>query len=142
MDTAKPIANTTVFLRNQYGLQLEEPLRVTSDSTGFYNIKRIKTGTYIVNAWTTYTAMSQLYAQIIQSKRIEVDNSLTVDFVFSENAFKFSLHYKHNPLEAFDGKIKRPDDVTFQAVRPQIYINSKRDTVGATFIEEIDDIKR
>lgn len=139
LESAQPIANATVFLRDQYGLQLEEPLRVTSDSSGFYIIEGIKAGTYIINAWMTYDAINQRYAQVVQSNRIEVDSSLTVDFVFSENAFKFSLHYRHNPLQAFDGKIKRPDNVTFQAVRPQLYINSKKDTVGASFIEKIGD---
>ena len=140
LESAQPIANATVFLTDQYGLQLEKPLRVTSDSTGFYSITGIKEGTDIINAWTTYRAMDQRYAMVIASDRIEIDHSRNIDFVFSENAFKFSLHYKHNPLKAFDGRIKRPDDVTFQAVRPQIYINSKRDTVGATFIEEIEGI--
>lgn len=137
LESAQPIADATVFLRDQYGLQLEEPLRVTSDSSGFYIIEGIKAGTYIVNAWTTYDAINQRYAQVVQSNRIEVESSLTVDFVFSENAFKFSLHYRHHPLQTFDGKIKRPDDVTYKAVRPQLYINSQRDTVSASFIERI-----
>lgn len=138
LESAKPIPNATVFLRNQYGLELEKPLRVTSDSTGFYTIQGIKAGTYIVNAWTSYSALDQRYAFVIQSDRLEVDSSLTVDFVFSENAFKFSLHHRSHPLEAFTPRRKRnSDDVAYKAVRPQLFINSKRDTVFASFIERI-----
>src|SRR5690625_6584025 len=50
LETAKPIANATVFLNNRYGLPLENSLRVRSDSTGFYKIHGIKGGTYIINA--------------------------------------------------------------------------------------------
>lgn len=138
LESAKPIANATVFLKDRYGLQLEKPLMATSDSTGFYSIRGIEADTYIVNAWTTYNAINQRYAQVIQSDRLEVDSSLTVDFVFSENAFKFYLHYKSHPLEAFTPREKRnSDDVAFEAVRPQLYINSNRDTVFASFIERI-----
>jgi|GEM_PF-3219946 len=143
LKTAKPIPNAIIFLNNKYNLTLEDTLRVTSDSTGFYKIAGIKTGTYIINAWTTYRAMNQQYAQVLESNRIKVDSSLTIDFVFSENAFKFSLHYKSHPLEAFTPRKKRSsDDVAFRAVQPQLYINSKRDTVGASFIEKINDYKK
>lgn len=143
LKTAKPIPNATIFLNNKYNLPLEDTLRVTSDSTGFYKIVGIESGTYIINAWTTYRAMNQRYAQVIQSNRIEVDRSLTIDFVFSENDFKFSLHDKFNPQEAFTPRKKRSsDNVARQAVRSQLYIDSQRDTIGASFIEKINEVKK
>jgi len=140
LETAKPIANATVFLNNRYGLPLENSLRVRSDSTGFYKIHGIKGGTYIINAWTTYRAMDQRYAMVIQSNRIEVDSSLSVDFVFSENAFKFWLHLNSHPWEVLEKLKPSSDLVARKAVRPQLYINSYRDTVGASFIEKINNI--
>lgn len=50
LETAKPIANATIFLNNRYNLPLKKSLRVTSDSTGFYRIAGIETGSYIINA--------------------------------------------------------------------------------------------
>lgn len=141
LEKAGPVPKATIFLKDKYGLSLEESLRVMSDSTGFYSITGIKEGTYIINAWTTYEEMNQQYAQVIQSERIKVDSSLTVDFVFSEASFKYSLHFRHHPLQAFDGHTERPDNVVRQAVRPQLFINFRRDTVGASFIEKIGDIK-
>jgi hypothetical protein len=88
LETAKPIRNATIFLNDKYGLSLGDSLRVISDSTGYYRITGIKTGTYIINAWTTYTAINQRYAMVIQSNRIEVDSTLNVNFVFSENDFE------------------------------------------------------
>lgn len=141
LEKAGSVPNATIFLNDKYGLSLEESLRITSDSTGFYKITGIKEGTYIINAWTMYEAMNQRYAQVIQSERIKIDSNLTVDFVFSEASFKYSLHFKHHPLQAFDGQVERPDNVVRQAVSPQLFINSRPDTVGACFIEKISDFK-
>lgn len=139
LETARPIANATIFLTNRYGLPPEDSLRVTSDSTGFYKISGIKAGTYIINAWTAYRAMNQRYAMVIQSNRIEIDRSLNVDFVFSENAFKFHLHLDSHPWEAFAKSKRTSDSVARKAVRPQLYINSERESVGASFIKKIKD---
>ncbi|GAA5520637.1 hypothetical protein Asal01_00569 [Fodinibius salicampi] len=139
LETAKPISNATIFLNDKYGLSLGDSLRVISDSTGYYRITGIDTSTYIINAWTTYTAMNQRYAMVIQSNRIEVDSTLNVDFVFSENEFKYSLHLRSHPGELFDKNKKRTSDsVARQAVRSQLFINSRRDTIGASFIERIE----
>jgi len=138
LETAKPIANATIFLNDKYGLSLGDSLRVMSDSTGYYRIAGIKVGTYIINAWTTYSAMNHRYAMVIQSNRIQVDRTLNVDFVFSENAFKYKLHFRSHPEEMFTKPRKRTSNsVAIQAVQPQIYINFRRDTVGASFIERI-----
>lgn len=139
LETAKPIAHATIFLNNKYGLSFGDSLRVTSDSKGYYRITGIKAGTYIINAWTTYAAMNQRYAMVIQSNRIKVNSTLNVDFVFSENAFKYRLHLKSHPWELFGKPKKRTSNsVARQAVQPQLYINFRRDTVGASFIERIE----
>lgn len=138
LKTAKPISNASIFLKNRYGLQLEEPLKAMSDSTGFYEIAGIKRDTYIINAWTAFRAMNQRYAQVIQSNRIDIDSSLTVDFVFSENDFKFSLHGKYHPWEAFLPQKRNSDVVARRAVWPQLYINSQKVSVGASYIERIE----
>ncbi len=141
LDTAEPIANATIFLDDRHGLPLEDSLRVTSDSTGFYRISGVKAGTYIINAWTTYGAMNRRYAMVLQSNRIKVDGSLNIDFVFSENALKYSLHFKYHPWEPFGKQLKRNSDVVARkAVRPQLYINSQRASLGAYFIENISNI--
>jgi len=137
LETAEPIANATIFLNNRYGLPTEDSLRVTSDSTGFYRIARIEAGTYIINAWTTYQAMNEHYAQVIQSNRIEVDSSLNVDFVFSEIAFKYRLHGKYHPWEAFIPQKRSLNMVARRAVRLQLFINSQRKSLGASFIERM-----
>lgn len=140
LETAKPIANATIFLNNKYNLPLQYSLRATSDSAGFYKIAGVKVGTYIINAWTTYRAMNQQYAEVIESYRIKVSHSLNVDFVFSENAFKYRLDFKFHVLE--DRPRRSSDKVANKAVRPQIYIESRRDTVMAFFIENINNIKK
>lgn len=139
LETAKPIANATVFLNNQYNLPLKEPLRVTSDSTGFFRIAGVKPSTYIINAWTTYRDMNQQYAMVMESNRIDIDRSLTVDFVFSENAFKLRLYSKKHPWKGFMHQKRNSDMVARRAVRPQIYIDSQRDTVDAFYIKKIND---
>ncbi len=139
LETAKPIANAAIILNNQYNLPLKEPLRGTSDSTGFYSISGIKPGSYIINAWTTYLDMNQRYAMVMESNRIGVDRSLTVDFVFSENAFKLRLYSKKHPWEGFMHHKRNSDMVARRAERPQIYIDSRRDTVDAFYIEKIND---
>lgn len=146
LETAKPIANATVFLKDKYNLPLEDSdfLRVTSDSTGFYKIAGIKAGTYIINAWTTYHAMDQRYAMVIASDRIAVNRNLNVDFVFSENAFKYRLHSKYHLKEALElltQKERSSDSIAFRAVLPQIYIDSKRASMLTWYIKNISDIK-
>ncbi len=158
LETAKPIPNATIYLNNQYNLPPKNPLRVTSDSTGFYKIAGIKPSSYIINAWTTYRAMNQQYVMVLESNRIRVDHSLNIDFVFSENAFKMRLSFKNemhqylknksrqylkNHLdEVFGHPPKRSADlVARQADQPQIYIDSRRDTVDAWFIKKINTTK-
>lgn len=85
--------------------------------------------------------MNQRYAMVIQSNRIEVDRSLNVDFVFSENAFKFRLHLDSHPLEVFVKPKRNSDSVARKAIRSQLYIDSQRESIGASFIEKINDIK-
>jgi len=97
LEEAKPIANATIFLKNQYGLTLEDSLTVLSDSTGFYQIEGIKKGSYVLNAKNTYRSMEQQYAIVIQSVVIEVDGNLKIDLVFSENDFKHRLFFYKNP---------------------------------------------
>ncbi|HKI44999.1 MAG TPA: carboxypeptidase-like regulatory domain-containing protein [Balneolales bacterium] len=157
LETAKPIANATIFLNNKYNLPLKEPLRVTSDSTGFYSITGIKSGSYVINAWTTYHAMNQRYAMVMESNIIKINHSREVDFVFSENAFKMRLSFKYemhryinsktrqyfkdHPSKVFDHLHRRGSDVVaIRADRPQIYIDSRRDTVDTFYIKKINDI--
>lgn len=154
LETAEPIANATVFLKNKYNLPLEDSdsLRVTTDSTGFYKIAGIEAGTYIMNAWTTYHAMNQRYAMVVASYRIEVDRSLTVDFVFSKNAFKYKLDYKSRLKEAYKSKEaaraflkpkeRSSDLVARRAASPQIYINSKKESLLTSYIEKISNRKK
>ncbi|HEX6983007.1 MAG TPA: carboxypeptidase-like regulatory domain-containing protein [Balneolaceae bacterium] len=148
LETAKPIANATVFLKNKYNLPLEDSgsLKATSDSTGFYKIAGIKAGTYIMNAWTTYRAMDQRYAMVIASDRIEVNRNLNVDFVFSENAFKYRLHAKFHLKEALElltnKKERSSDSVAFRAVLPQIYIDSERASMLTWYIKNISNNKK
>jgi len=145
LKTAQPIANATIFLNDQNNVSLEEAdsLRVTSDSTGFYNIAGIKRGTYIINAWTTYRAMDQRYAMVITSDSIKVNRSRNVDFVFSESAFKYRLHAKYHlkeALESLTNKKKRSSDlVAFRAVLPQIYIDSQRGAMLTWYVKTISD---
>lgn len=161
LETAKPIANATVFLNNRYNLPLKNSasFRVTSDSTGFYKITGIKTGYYIINAWTAYRIMNQRYGMVIESNKFVVNRNMDIDFVFSENAFKMDLsfkykmhryfnkkthqYFKNHPSKVFGHPPKRSSDlVARQADRPQIYFNSQRDTVGAYYIEKLNDIKK
>jgi hypothetical protein len=136
LEEAKPIANATIFLKNQYGLTLEDSLTVLSDSTGFYQIERIKNGSYVLNAKNIYRSMDQQYAIVIQSDVIEVDGSLEIDLVFSRNDFKQRLFFYKNPEEAFVKPKERIDLVTRRAVQPQLYINSDRETLGASYFEK------
>ena len=145
LETAQPIENATVFLNDKSNLPLEnsDSLRVTTDSTGFYKIDGIKEGTYFINAWTTYRAMDQQYAMIITSDSIEVKRSRNVDFVFSENAFKYRLHAKYHvkeALEILNQKKRSSDSVAFRAVLPQIYIDSKSGSMLTWYIKNISDI--
>ena len=95
---------------------------------------------------------------VLESNRIRVDHSLNIDFVFSENAFKMRLSFKNemhqylknktrqylkNHLdEVFGHPPKRSADlVARQADQPQIYIDSRRDTVDAWFIKKINTTK-
>ena len=146
LETAKPIENATVFLNDKSNLPLEnsDSLRVTTDSTGFYKIGGIKEGTYYINAWTSYRAMDQRYAMIITSDSIEVRRNRNVDFVFSENAFKYRLHAKYHvkeALEILNQKKRSSDSVAFRAVLPQIYIDSKSGSMLTWYIKNISDIK-
>mgnify|MGYP001186283154 FL=1 len=160
LETAEPIANATVFLNNKYNLALENPdsLKVTSDSTGFYIITGIKTDTYIINTWTTYRVVDQLYAMVLTSDRIEMDSSITVDFIFSENAFKYRLDYRSRRQEAYRskeaakaflqkekarlrGKTRNSDTVARQAIYPRIYINSQKERLLTWYIKNISEIK-
>ncbi|PAU95267.1 hypothetical protein CK503_03460 [Aliifodinibius salipaludis] len=141
LETAKPIPNATVFLNDKSNLPLEDSdlLRVTTDSTGFYKIAGIKADTYTLNAWTTYRAMDQRYAMVIASDNIEVERSRNVDFVFSENAFKYRLHAKYHVKEAIEilhQKKRSSDSVAFRAVLPQIYIDSKRGSMLTWYIKK------
>ena len=149
LETAKPIADATIFLNNRNNLPLKNPdsLKVTSDSTGFYKITGIKPGYYIINAWTTYRIMNQQYAMVIESNKFKIGRNMNIDFVFSKNAFKMELSVKDLSRKAFWKEfVKSPhkrssDDVARRADRPQIYFNSQRDTVGAFFIQKIKDFK-
>ncbi len=161
LETAKPIANATIYLNNQYNLPLKDSdsLRVTSDSTGFYTITGIKSGSYIINAWTTYHEMNQQYTMVVESNIIKVDSTINIDFVFSENAFKQRLSNKYkmrryfksktrqyfinHPSEAFGPRpIRNSDMVAQQADQPQIYIDSQRDTVGYCFIQKTNNTNK
>lgn len=139
LEEAKPIANAIIFLKNKYGLSLEDSLTVTSDTTGFYRIEGIKTGSYVLNAKNIYRSMDQQYAIVIQSEVIEVDCNLEVDLVFSENDFKRRLYFYNNPEEAFVKPNNRMGLVIAKAVQPQLYINSERDTAGAGYFEKINE---
>jgi len=91
--------------------------------------------------------LNQRYAMVVESNRIEIDHSLNIDFVFSENAFKIRLYLKQHPgkafWEAFGNSPKRSADIVARkADRPQIYIDSQRDTVDVFFIEKISDTKK
>ena len=155
LETAKPIANAKVILNDQYNLLLEdtESFQVTSDSTGFYKISGIKEGRYIINAWTTYHALDQRYAMLISSNIIEVHHSLEIDFVFSENAFKYRLDREFRVEEAIKArkglgaifkdlqKERNSDAVARRAIYPQIFIDSKRDTIHNWYIEKIGSIE-
>ena len=151
LDTAKPIPNATIILNNEYNLLLDdtELFRTNSDSTGFYTIDGIKAGTYIINAWTTYHALEQEYAMLIISNRVEIDKNLEVDFVFSENAFKYKLDYKFRMEEAVKArkefgaifralrKERSSDAVARRVIHPRIYIDSKRAPILTWYIEKI-----
>lgn len=146
LENAEPIPNATIFLNNQYNISLEniDSLRVTSDSTGFYKIAGIEAGTYVINAWTTYHAMNQRYAMVIASDKIDINRDLTVDFVFSENAFKYRLHSKYNSrdaLEVLSQKKRRSDSVAFRAVLPQIYVDSKRKSKLTWYIKNLGTVE-
>jgi len=146
LETAEPIPNATIFLNNRHNISLEQSdsLRVSTDSTGFYKIDEIKAGTYIINAWTTYRAMDQRYAMVITSDSVEVKRSRNVDFVFSENAFKYRLHAKYHlkeALEMLSQKKRSSDSVAFRAVLPQIYIDSKKRSMLTWYIKNISSIK-
>lgn len=139
LETAKPIENATILLHDRYNLPLKDTVRVTSDSTGFYEIGSVESGSYIVNSWTTYRAMNQRYAMVLQSNIIKVDRDINIDIVFSENAFKMHLNIQHN---GFGSLSERSSNlVAFQAVRPHFYVDSKREPVGSYFIENFDKVK-
>lgn len=147
LEKAEPIPNATIFLNNQYNLSLENPdsLQVTSDSTGFYKINGIKEDTYVINAWTAYHAMNQRYAMVIASDRIDIDRDLTVDFVFSENAFKYRLHSKFHPNDAIkilNQERRRSDSVALRAVLPQIYVDSKSVPTLTWYIKDIGTVEK
>lgn len=159
LETAKPIANATIFLNNRYNLPLKKSLRGTSDSTGFYRINEIKNGSYIINAWTTYRVMEQRYVMIVESNIIKINRSRDVAFVFSENAFKLRLSMKYkmhryfsskssqyfikHPSKAFAFQSKRSSDmVARMADRPQLYIDSRRDTIDVFYIKKINGTKK
>ena len=89
--------------------------------------------------------MDQQYAMIITSDSIEVKRNRNVDFVFSENAFKYRLHAKYQVKEAIEmlhQKKRSSDSVAFRAVLPQIYIDSQRASILTWYIKNISDIKK
>lgn len=85
--------------------------------------------------------MNQRYAMVMESNIIKINRSLNIDFVFSENAFKMRLDSKKHPWEAFIPHKRSSEIVARKADRPQIYIDSQRDTVDAFFIEKINNTK-
>ncbi|NGP89704.1 carboxypeptidase-like regulatory domain-containing protein [Fodinibius halophilus] len=152
LETARPITDATVFLKDKYNLPFDNPdsLKATTDSTGFYRIGGIQEGTYIISTWTTYRAMDQRYAMVLASDRIEVDRNLSIDFVFSEIAFKYRLDYKFRKRAAFKSKKaakafldtvqkRNVDLIARRATSPKIYIDSKRDTLLTWLIKNISD---
>lgn len=141
IDSAKALPGVTIQLKDQYGLFLKEPLSTKSDSSGFYYITGITDGHYTLHAWNAYDDEDDTYAVVIQSKILMIDEDLTADFAFSERAFRNRLESRKNydPSKLFSGApVRSASSVADQVLDPQIFLNSKRDTVFAWFFQKID----
>lgn len=141
IDSAEALPGVTIQLKDRYGLFLKNPLSTKSDSSGFYYISGISEGHYTLHAWNAYDDEDDTYAVVIQSRILMIDEDLTADIAFSERAFRNRLESRKNddPSKLFSGApVRSASSVADQVLDPQIFLNSRRDTVFAWFFQKID----